>query len=595
MLSKKNIQSIFVLRPLGLILFSSIFFSAKAQYYLRGEVLDEKHKPIFNVKILSYTNKLFYYTGSSGAFGFNLNISKDSLILSLDGYETLAIMVDATKWQTIILKQESSNKNQVQRKMISYYDDYAWEEETTENFTDETYLKLVENPWVQTNQYPKSTITLNINKASYSNIRRFLNNDMKVPADAIRMEEMINYYNLQYTEPGGDSMFKIHSAFTECPWDNRKKLLYLTLSARKIDMSKVPPGNFVFLIDVSGSMDLPNRLPLIKSAFRLFVNHLRPIDTVSIVTYGGDAMVWLSPTSGNHKSKIMDAIESLEASGDTPGESAIKLAYKMARSTFIKGGNNRVILATDGDFNVGSSSEEALQQLIIREKSANIYLTCMGVGAGNLKDSKLQVLAKKGNGNYVYLDNIREAEKVFMNELTQTICMVADNATANIQFNPKYIKSYRLIGFDNEREGIDTKDMKLEGGQIGSASSSNLLYEIEPENYLNTDNSNIGTLSVSFQESGDSLKKNILFPIENKQIAENNLHPDYRFMNTITMFGLKLRKSRYSSTTDWKFIMNYYQKSGVSKNYFTDEFGKMIIKASKIYADKKKRKRFFFF
>jgi Ca-activated chloride channel family protein len=386
-------------------------------------------------------------------------------------------------------------------------------------------------------------------------------------------------------------MFHFVSTLTPCPWDEARQLLYLTLSAKKVDMKNVPPGNFVFLIDASGSMDQSNRLPLIKAAFRLFVNHLRPTDTVSIVTYGGDAMVWLSPTSGANKSRIMDAIESLEAEGDTPGESAIKLAYKMARASFIKGGINRVIIATDGDFNVGETSEKALEDLVSREKAAGIYLTCLGVGIGNLKDSKLQVMAKKGNGNYVYLDDIKEAEKVFMRELTQTICMVADNATAAIQFNPNVVSGYRLIGFDNEKEDLASGEAKLEGGQVGSASSTILIYELETKSA----NTAMGNLTLSYQLPNDTKLISENYAINSSLTPATALHPDFKFINTITMFGLRIKKSAGSKTKDWKFITGYWQNSGITTNHFIAEFNKMMVKASKLYPDKKKRKRFLFF
>lgn len=272
-------------------------FSLLAQYYLRGEVLDEKKNPLSNVRMLSHNLKNYFYTGPSGSFGITTKNRYDSLTLSLEGYETLTYVVDAQNWQSLTMKEDSLIKSKQRLKMISIYEDYIWADNEIEYSSNETYLRLLENPIAPVSKYPKSNVTLSINKASYSNVRRFLNYNTKVPEDAVRLEEMINYYNLQYTKPGDDSMFHFSSTLSTCPWDAAKQLLYLNFSAKKVDVSKVPSGNFVFLIDVSGSMDQENRLPLIKSAFRLFVNHLRPVDTVCIVTYGGEAIVWLRPTS----------------------------------------------------------------------------------------------------------------------------------------------------------------------------------------------------------------------------------------------------------------------------------------------------------
>ena len=230
----------------------------------------------------------------------------------------------------------------------------------------------------------------------------------------------------------------------------------------------IPPGNFVFLIDASGSMDTPNSLPLLKAAFQMFVKNLRAIDTISIVVYGGTVGVWLQPTGGNEKEKILKSIEELTASGDTNGEAAIMTAYALARSTFKKGASNRVILATDGDFNVGLASEKSLEELIIKERQGGIYLTCLGVGRGNLKDSKLATLAKYGNGNYAYLDNINEAEKVLIKELTQTFYSVADDVFIYLNFNGNLVNEYRLIGFDNKRDAILDTTIDIDGGEIGS-------------------------------------------------------------------------------------------------------------------------------
>ena len=358
-----------------------------------------------------------YYSGNSGGFGIPIPRSTDSITISADGFQTYCGKLDASKFQYITLRmlykpQAAMPKNRLMSLTKNLKPD-DWNRWTVGA---ETYSSLVENDFVPALKYPETGFTININKASYSNVRRFLNMGTIVPPDAVRIEELLNYFNFGYTEPLGNENFVFHSYLTECPWNADDMLLYLNVCARKANIEKIPPSNLVFLIDVSGSMDLPNRLPLLKSAFKLLVDNLRPIDTVSIVVYGGTVGVWMPPTSGIEKKKILQSIEELEAGGPTPGEAGIRTAYRLAKSQFIKGGNNRVILATDGDFNVGQSTEEELERLIMMHRQWGIYLTCLGVGMGNYKDSKLEILATKGNGNFAYLDDEKEAEKVLMNE-----------------------------------------------------------------------------------------------------------------------------------------------------------------------------------
>ena len=302
---------------------------------------------------------MLYYSGTSGGFGISTTVLNDSLTLSLDGYETKTVSVKADVFQLITMKALSSNASKYPQRLISITTDQTQSYKFSWYVSDESYFSLVENEEVNAEKFPNTAFSLNVNKASYSNIRRFLHMNSTVPPDAVRIEELLNYFNLHYKEPEKQEVFKIESQYSDCPWNKKNKLLFLNVNARKLDMDNVPPCNLVFLIDASGSMDMPNRLPLVKAAFQMLVKNLRAIDTVSIVIYGGTVAVWLQPTSGEEKQKITQSIEELTASGDTPGESAIRMAYNLAERTFIKGGNNRVILATDGDFNVGETTEKA--------------------------------------------------------------------------------------------------------------------------------------------------------------------------------------------------------------------------------------------
>jgi Ca-activated chloride channel family protein len=565
---------------------------AIGQYYLRGEIKDEKNKPLSNAKIFVHSSRTLFTSGSSGDFGINEKVLYDSLTITLDGYEKTTVKVKTDQWQKIILKLTADAVSKNQPKLISMTKDMSQSSIRQWFAGDETYFQLVENEYVESALYPATGFSLNVNKASYSNVRRFLNMNSLVPPDAIRTEELINYFNLNYKQPHGDSLFAVESQLTNCPWNNKQQLLYVSVSAKKLDLEKVPPGNFVFLIDVSGSMDMPNRLPLLKAAFQLFVKNLRPVDTVSIVTYGGFVQVWLSPTSGAEKEKILKSIEALEADGDTPGESAIRVAYQVAKSKFIKGGTNRVILATDGDFNVGETSEKALDELISSQRQTGVYLTCLGVGMGNFKDSKLQTLAKKGNGNYAYLDDIHEAERVLVKELTQTFYAVADDACMNLKFNADYVKSYRLIGFDNKKEALADTLNNLEGGEIGSGSGVMAIFEIVPTEknlqYVNSKSViDVAQMDLNYSLNQDSIIKKIHYNANSIFIPIDQINKELKFAAAVTMFALKLKKSKYYNEQSWSFIKNFSKSSADETNYLQKQFLLLLDKAIKLYGNKK--------
>ncbi len=573
-----------------------LFLSAHAQYYLRGEILNEKNAPIQNVKLLLHSNRMVYYTGTSGGFGISTRLLSDSLTLIFDGYETKSIAVKADAYQTVNMKPLSSNASKYRKNLISITKDQTQSQKYSWFVSDESYFSLVENEEVNAMRFPNTAFSLNVNKASYSNIRRFLHMNSTVPPDAVRIEELLNYFNLHYKEPDAKDEFRIESQYSDCPWNENSKLLFLNINARKLDMNKVPPSNLVFLIDASGSMDMPNRLPLVKAAFQMMVKNLRAVDTVSIIIYGGAVAVWLQPTSGDQKQKIIKSIEELTAQGDTPGESAIKLAYNVANSTFIKGGNNRVILATDGDFNVGEITEKALEELITVERQSGVYLTCLGVGMGNFKDSKLETLAKRGNGNYAYLDDIREAEKVLVKEVTQTFFAVADDVLLNVNFNKEVIKQYRLIGFDNKRDVIADTTGDLNGGEIGSGNSVMAIFEVVPQTVLITDTTKqtpIATVSLNYLLNNNSkIQKEVKFNCQKNYQPFDLLDKDYQMAAAIAMFGMKLRQSKYLLKSDWNDIEAIALKAYNPNDYLQTEFTRLIAIAKKVYPKKKKNRWF---
>ncbi len=575
--------------------FLLLAYTANAQYYLRGEIKDEKNQPLQNVKIQLHSNNHYYFSGTGGGFGIVTKTLSDSITLSLDGYELQTVKVHCDLWQYISLKILSSNVSSNRPKLISVTRNLDQTSRVRWYINEETYFQLVENEYVNAYKYPNTGFSLNVNKASYSNVRRFINMKSTVPPDAVRTEEMINYFNLHYREPKNEDIFRFESQLTSCPWDIEKQLLYLNINAQKLKLNMVPPGNFVFLIDVSGSMDEPNRLPMLKAAFQMLVKNLRDIDTISIVTYGGTVGIWLQPTGGGEKEKIIKSIEELSASGDTPGEAAIMTAYALARHTFKEHGSNRVILATDGDFNVGLASEKALEDLITKERQGGIYLTCLGVGMGNLKDSKLATLAKKGNGNYAYLDNMAEAEKVLVKELTQTFFAVADDVYMNLKFNPDLVKEYRLIGFDNRRDAVADSTIDIDGGEIGSGNSVLAIFEILPasDKLFKPDifpKDKIADIEMRYSLCEDTTQFVMSIACPANYVEFKSIDKDLQFAAAVAMFGLKIKQSKYIKSVAWLDIHKIATESYDHTSFLQTEFLQLIDKAAVIYSPKKKRK-----
>ena len=576
-------------------IFSALFFlnQAFAQNYIRGDVMDAKNQPIQNVKIYMPERGSLFSTGTSGGFGIPTSNATDSLVFSMDGYMTQAVRINTSQYLHIVLQVLPSNVNTRKQKLVSLTTGSSGNMFPISYYQDESYNSLAENDFITPNDKTHTEFSMRIDKASYSNVRRFINQSTKVPPDAVRIDEMLNYFNFNYKEPGGDSVFRLESQVSDCPWDKSHRLLFFNLSGKKLNLDKVPPSNLVFLIDVSGSMDLPNRLPLLKEAFQLLVKNLRSIDKVSIVTYGGTVGLWMQPTSGADKEKISEAIEKLTADGDTPGEAAIRMAYKVAESTFIKGGNNRIILATDGDFNVGEKSEEELEELISNEKKSGVYLTCLGVGMGNYKDSKIEVLSKKGNGNFAYIDDVREAEKVLVAEFTQTLFSIASNVYISIKFNPDFIKEYRLIGYDNKKNIIDSKDYELEGGEIGSASGNTIVFEIAPgsKDSIPLENANLADVAVHFKVPNETEEQVLKYKCTENYKPFSTINKSLQFATAVSMFGLKLSESKYFPTDiGWDDIKSIAVSAENPDDFLETEFVGLLDKCKTIYNEKRRRR-----
>lgn len=567
---------------------------AFGQYYIRGEVRDEKGGALQNVKIYMPATGILYSSGTSGGFGIPTANTEDSLVLSLDGYVTQPVRVKASQYQHLVLKSISLNASTHKQNIVSLTTGAEGNIFPIAYYHNESYTSLAENDFVKVNTSRSTAFSMRIDKASYSNVRRFINQGDKVPKDAVRIDEMLNYFNFNYKEPEEGRTFRMETQFTDCPWNSAHRLLFMNLSGKKLNLDKVPPSNLVFLIDVSGSMDLPNRLPLLKEAFQLLVKNLRAKDTVSIVTYGGSVGVWLQPTGGAEKEKISKAIEELTAAGDTPGEAAIRTAYKLAESNFIPGGNNRIILATDGDFNIGQRNERDLEDLIAKEKLSGVYLTCLGVGMGNYKDSKIEVLSKKGNGNFAYIDDVKEAEKVLVTEFTQTLYSIASNVFVNIKFNPEYVNEYRLIGYDNKKSLLGENNLELEGGEIGSASGNTVIFEVVPAALDSEAHpmQDIALLSLHYYTKGDTAAHVDKFTVTQNYLRFDSLCRDLRLAAAVAMFGLRLNESKYfPENFDWNIIKGIAVSAADPSSYLQQEFVGLVDKVQPIYYEKKKKRR----
>ncbi|WP_421920552.1 YfbK domain-containing protein [Marinifilum sp.] len=440
----------------------------------------------------------------------------------------------------------------------------------------ESYSTISENRFRNAVKSPVSTFSIDVDAASYSNVRRFLSKGQKPPVDAVRIEEMINYFNYNYEQPSGEHPFAIHHEIAACPWDKDKLLLHIGLQGKKLKTENLPASNLVFLLDVSGSMSSVNKLPLLKKAFKLLVNQLRPQDKIAIVVYAGSSGLVLPSTDGNQKEKILNALNRLNAGGSTAGAAGLRLAYKTARKNFIDGGNNRIILATDGDFNVGISSNAEMERLVEKERANGVFISVLGFGMGNYKDDKMEIIADKGNGNYSYIDNILEAKKVLVNEFGGTLHTIAKDVKIQIEFNPAIVAEYRLVGYENrmlKREDFD--DDRKDAGELGSGHNVTALYEIKLAKKKKKDQDlkyqktelNAKALSkdeiatVKFRYKKPDAKKSVLMteviPMNIK--PEESLSENYRFSAAVAGFGLLLRNSEHKGNCNYKMLIDLAQ------------------------------------
>ncbi len=464
------------------------------------------------------------------------------------------------------------------------------------DFNTEGYNKINDNEFRSTDKNALSTFSIDVDRASYSNVRRFINQGSLPPADAVRIEEMINYFSYDYPQPTGNDPFSITTEYADCPWNSKHKLIHIGLQGKEVKTMNLPANNLVFLLDVSGSMSSPDKLPLLKAGLGLLIDQLRPQDRVAIVVYAGAAGVVLPSTSGSNKEKITDALEKLQAGGSTAGGEGIILAYKIAKENFLKGGNNRIILATDGDFNIGASSDGEMVRLIEEKREQGVFLTVLGFGTGNVKDSKMEQLADKGNGNYSYIDNLLEAKKVLVKEMGGTMLTIAKDVKIQIEFNPTFVKAFRLVGYENRvLANEDFNDDKKDAGELGSGHTVTAMYEIipagsdeevasiDPLKYQQTkpviqgSGNELMTIKFRYKAPDENTSKLITHVVLDNKTAANFVTENCKFSSAVAEFGMLLRDSKFKGDANFKEVLSLARASkGKDDDGYRSEFIKLV-------------------
>ncbi len=465
---------------------------------------------------------------------------------------------------------------------------FPWKkrEKPEEITVNESYEEIIENEFLNSFQNPVTTFSIDVDRASYSNFRRFVNTGVTPPKHSVRIEEFVNYFNYNYPKPK-DDLINVYTELSTCPWNANNQLLHIGLQSKDFIKESQQASNLVFLIDVSGSMSSYNKLPLVQKTLSMLTKQLGKKDKISIVVYSGAAGCVLEPTPGNETEEILNAINTLESGGSTAGGEGIELAYSLAMENFKKNGNNRVILATDGDFNVGISSNEGLEELIAKKRESNVFLTVLGYGMGNYKDDKLEILANKGNGNYAYIDNLQEAEEFLIKDFNSTLFTLAKDVKLQLEFNPKYVKEYRLIGYENRAlENRDFIDDTKDAGELGVNQSVTALYEIipsqvaeqEPLKYQKAVNSEeLLTLKIRYKEPKKKESKELKFPVKHDLLTIDDTSDRFRFSAAVAMFGHILRDSKYKEQVKCGDVLDLAKKSKFNdENGYKGEFIRLV-------------------
>ncbi len=604
--------------------------SLSAPYLVSGTVLTPDGRPLAKVAICAENEKDTVYSNPAGEFSLGVLQRCVTLVATHPSYGTLREpnvcsgqkvalrfpseeLKEAADLQPMGLAVAKSRQRMASPSYAPAAAPYSGASpglmgEPVQGWNTEEYGHIQDNRFRKVGDDPLSTFSIDVDAASYSNLRRFLKNGQMPPADAVRIEEMVNYFTYDYEQPKGEHPFAVHTELGPCPWQPRHNLLAIGLQGKRIPAENLPPSNLVFLIDVSGSMDQPNKLPLLKASFKLLSDQLREQDRVAIVVYAGAAGLVLPPTPGSDKQSIKAAIDKLEAGGSTAGGAGIQLAYRIAKENLAKNGNNRVILATDGDFNVGISSEGELVRLVEKERESGVFLTVLGFGMGNYKDHKMQELADKGNGNHYYIDEIEEAKKVLVREFGGTLFTIAKDVKLQIEFNPAQVQGYRLIGYENRLLAKeDFNDDKKDAGDMGAGHTVTALYEIIP---VGVETNLLGSVDPLKYQKGQTapmaqdaakewlniklrykepqgmqsrlLEKPVMGPAKALDRASEN----FRWAASVAEFGMLLRQSEFKGEATFDHCYQLAQSAtakGFDTHGYRNEFLQMIDTAMRMH------------
>lgn len=581
---------------------------------ITGKVTDaENGQPLPSVSIILKGTNRGVVTDRRGSYSIRVPEKGAVLVFRMIGYKTQEVAVgkkglidvamepDIVRLEEVVVMDKAAGKKSrhLRQALQAESDGVIFQPyfEAPILHNTEEYATLHENIFLQATRNPLSTFSIDVDAASYSNVRRFLNNGQLPPKDAVRIEEMVNYFHYEYDQPKGEHPFNVITELSQAPWQPHHKLVHIGLKGKDIPLGDLPPSNLVFLIDVSGSMNAPNKLPLLKSAFTMLVEQLRTADKVAIVVYAGAAGVVLPSTSGAEKSRILGALDQLQAGGSTAGGAGIQLAYSIAKQNLIHQGNNRVILATDGDFNVGASSNAAMERLIEEKRKDGIFLTVLGFGMGNYKDSKMEILADKGNGNYAYIDNILEARKVLVDEFGGTLFTIAKDVKLQVEFNPASVQAYRLIGYENRKlQNEDFNNDKKDAGDLGSGHTVTALYEIIPVGVksdfipldkLKYQSSTVNpsayktkemlTVKLRYKDPQGSKSKLLVEPVSDTSKAWDTTSDNFRWSAAVASFGMLLRDSDFKGGASYSQVLTWAQGAkGEDMEGYRTEFIRMV-------------------
>jgi Ca-activated chloride channel family protein len=597
--------------------------SGNSTITVTGTVMDSNQDPLPGATILIKGTTTGTLSDINGEFSITVPDAQAILVVSYVGFESQEVKIKGSDPLVIVLAEEIMA---LQECVVVGYGVQGKSEMSgsvagvsirgmgtrrsratcppVQDFNTEGYSAIHENGFKSPLREPLSTFSIDVDAASYTNVRRFINEGQKPVPDAVRIEEMINYFDYDYPQPKDGHPFTIIHELGECPWNNNHRLLHIGLQGEKITPAEVPPSNLVFLVDVSGSMDQPNKLPLVIKAMKLLVSQLRSNDRVAIVVYAGSSGLVLPSTPGNQQEEINLALERLQAGGSTAGAAGLKLAYQVAEENFMKGGNNRIILATDGDFNVGPSSNAEMERMIEAYRNKGIFISVTGFGMGNYKDDKMEIIADKGNGNYAYIDNLMEAKKVFINEFSSTLYTIAKDVKIQIEFNPAYVKEYRLVGYENRllnEEDFDND--KKDAGELGAGHTVTALYEIVPAKagdhqgrrlqYQQSDvlpdaGDTHELATIKFRYKKPDGEKSILMvkTIPHQVIPLAQTSDNFRFSAAVAGFGMLLRDSEYKGSMEIDHVLSLARGSrGTDQDRYRAEFIRLLELSESVIAD----------